>query len=142
MTDRTFEINPGGSNAPYGLPNDQFYDQALDAIDLASDQDQRTAITDQGKVIAWIVTAEDGELLGRLDPGRRRPPGYPAGVISHPVPDADGNIPVDEPPGWRPPDPDSEQYEQARRSESEPDPEEDAVNMFAPDTLREAREPE
>lgn len=61
-----------------------FYDKTMDAIDLASDQDQRTRITSNGKIIAWIVTAEDGELLGRLDPTRRAPLGYPVGVVSHP----------------------------------------------------------
>ena len=66
MPDHQLEINPTGAG-PIAIPPNEFWDLVLNAIDLASDRDTRTRITDGGKVIAWIVTAEDGERLERLD---------------------------------------------------------------------------
>lgn len=42
-----------------------FHELLNDAIDLASDQGQRTWLVSGGKRVAAIVTTEDGELLNR-----------------------------------------------------------------------------
>ena len=70
MPDHQLEINPTGAG-PIAIPPGEFWDLVLDAIDLARDQDTRTRITNGGKTIAWIVTAEDGERLERLDHPRK-----------------------------------------------------------------------
>ena len=51
----------------YPLMGDGLLGMLRDAIDLASDQGQRTWLMDNGKRVAMIVTVDDGERLERSE---------------------------------------------------------------------------
>ena len=62
------EINEVSLDRPWQDKDGRIVSDAevADAIDLASDQGQRTWLTSGGKRIAAIVTTEDAELLDQL----------------------------------------------------------------------------